>query len=83
MLQSCKKTLRHIAPLLTADKTAAMLKEHLIDNGCLQFPQFAANLVKIMVHHYFALLDKNSHLNILMVQNHKHRIIIITSKNHN
>jgi hypothetical protein len=49
LLQACKYALRQASPLLGAEKINAMMQDHLIDAGSLQYPDFIADLVKIIV----------------------------------
>jgi hypothetical protein len=49
MLQACKYALREASPLLGAEKINTMMQDHLIDAGNLHYPDFMADLVKIMV----------------------------------
>lgn len=48
-LQACKYALREASPLLGAEKINTMMQDHLIDAGNLHYPEFLADLVKIMV----------------------------------
>jgi hypothetical protein len=49
LLQACKYALRQASPLLGAEKINTMVQDHLIDAGSLHYPDFMADLVKIIV----------------------------------
>lgn len=55
LLQACKYALRQASPLLGGEKINTMIRDHLIDAGNLHYPDFVADLVKIIV-----ILFKNS-----------------------
>ncbi|KAJ9596476.1 hypothetical protein L9F63_012515, partial [Diploptera punctata] len=49
VVKACKYALRQAGPLLGAERINAMLQDHLIDVGNLNYPDFIADLVKKMV----------------------------------
>jgi len=49
LLQACKYALRQASPLLGGVKINTMIHDHLIDAGNLHYPDFMADLVKIIV----------------------------------
>jgi hypothetical protein len=49
LLQACKYALRQASPLLGGEKINTMIHDHLIDAGNLHYPDFMADLVKIIV----------------------------------
>lgn len=49
LLQACKYALRQSSPLLGAEKINKMMQDHLKDAGSLHYPDFMADLVKIIV----------------------------------
>lgn len=49
LLQACKYALRQASPLLGGEKINTMIRDHLIDAGNLHYPDFMADLVKIIV----------------------------------
>ncbi|XP_069674813.1 maestro heat-like repeat-containing protein family member 1 isoform X2 [Periplaneta americana] len=49
VVKTCKYALRQASPLLGAERINTMMQDHLIDAGNLHYPDFMADLVKIMV----------------------------------
>ncbi|XP_039279255.1 maestro heat-like repeat-containing protein family member 1 isoform X2 [Nilaparvata lugens] len=49
VVKACKFTLRNMSGLLEAEKVAAMLTEHLIDEATLQYQEFLIALSKLLI----------------------------------
>jgi len=49
VVKACKYALRQASPLLGGEKINTMIHDHLIDAGNLHYPDFMADLVKIIV----------------------------------
>lgn len=49
VVKACKYALRQASPLLGAEKINKMIQDHLKDAGSLHYPDFMADLVKIIV----------------------------------
>lgn len=55
LLQACKFSLRAVSNILEAEKTKAMMKQHLIDDATLHFQEFITDLAKLLVRYNYAV----------------------------